>query len=643
MQNDHQEQYAQDLHQEVLLRAGDTDSLGFREECFLEYVLELLEEHNEVSGVELLQPPYRAKFMGKVPACQVNAWSLSGDGSSLDLFVVLYKGTGEIYNVGVPDIRRHFELLIGFLRRSLDGAYKKMEESSAAFLAALDIYNAKESLTQVRLFFITDGVARSLNLKTHTIPNCDVEYTFWDIEKLSRLQVGDRKVIELDFANSYAHLGGPIPCLQMPDHTGEYRTFLTFFPGPLLALIYGEYGQRLLERNVRAFLQARGKVNRGLQKTLKEEPHRFLAYNNGLCCTAAEVAIKSGGDGGTVLERIRDFQIVNGGQTTASIYHAIKKEKVDVSHVVVQVKITVLSDQKKMPELVPLISQYANSQNKVNAADFSANGKFHQEVEHLSRTVWAPATSGLERGTRWYYERARGSYSDDKSRQGTTAKIREWEKQNPKEKKFTKTDLAKFENAWNGLPHIVCLGNEKNFMRFAERMANDGESIVDLNYFKHLVAKAILFRTAEKLFSAMKLFQFRAQSVAYAIAWLSERSGRRINLDRIWEEQRLSDSLCEALAATCKEAHQYIQSQSGNPSEACKRENCWVVFRDKSISVGEKWLKELSPHPYIVVNSQADWLKAEWERVRHNFRNYSGTLENFRSYNRKNMDAHTSK
>lgn len=300
--------------------------------------------------------------------------------------------------------RQQFQLLRGFLHRALGGVHVEMEESSDGFRAAQQIHGARESLATVRLFLLTDGVVRSLELEEEPFEDLEVRYVVWDLEKLSRLRVGDREVIELDFANDY---DGAIPCLQTAAATGEYRTFLAYLPAPLLARIYGEHGQRLLERNVRAFLQAKRKVNRGLQKTLKEEPHRFLAYNNGLCCTAAEVRVQAGGDGHARLEWVRDFQIVNGGQTTASIFHALKKEKLDVRQVVVQMKLTVLKKPEDVPEIVPLISRFANSQNKVNAADFAANGLFHQTLEKLSREAWAPAASGLERGTHWYYERAR--------------------------------------------------------------------------------------------------------------------------------------------------------------------------------------------------------------------------------------------
>ena len=631
MPNPRLEQFAIDLHQEVLAKAGiDADSAGetnqpLREEAFTEYVVGLLAEHNEADGVELAY--HEAKSIGRVPAAKLNAWSLSGDGATADLFVTLYHGTAGVEDVGLPDTRRHFQLVRGFLRRALDEFHKKVEESCPAFRVMQQIFEAKDSLTTIRLFFITDGVVRSLELDEEKFPGVEVRYVVWDLDKLSRLRVGYREVIELDFVNAY---DGAIPCLKMADPTGEYQTFLAFLPAPLLARIYGEHGQRLLERNVRAFLQAKGKVNRGLQKTLKEEPHRFLAYNNGLCCTAAEVRVNGG-----KLEWLKDFQIVNGGQTTASIYHALKKDKVDVSQVVVQVKLTVLKDPAKVPEIVPLISRYANSQNKVNGADFAANGSFHHTLEQLSRTVWAPAASGLERGTHWYYERARGSYADDKARQGTPARRAEWQNQNPPQQKFTKTDLAKFEHAWLGLPHLVCLGAEKNFNKLAERMEDDGEPVVDQNYFKHAVAKAILWRTAEKLFDTLELDGYRANSVAYAMAWLADHSECRINLDRVWTEQRITPVLCDALKAVCAAAHQHITSQDGNPGEASKRTECWEEFRKAKLRLSDAWEREWAATAFVTPTNEEEVLATEWERMRHKFAQDARTIEGLEAYTGK--------
>ena len=624
------EQFAYDLHQEVLVKCADDTDPQLREDAFTDLVLELLAEHNEADGAELCY--WSARSHGRTPAAKLNAWGLSGDGATLDVFVTLYHGGGVPEPVAKADVVQHYKQARGFLQRALAGFHTQVEEANAVFQAMRSIHEARETLTTVRLFFLTDGEVKSAEVEQEQLPGYELRYVFWDIKKLSRLRVGEHEAIELNFSKDY---GGAVPALLTADATGEYRTFLAYLPAPMLARIYGEHGQRLLERNVRAFLQAKGKVNRGLQQTLREEPHRFLAYNNGLCCTAAQVDLEPGNDGHVRLERVRDFQIVNGGQTTASIYHAMKKEKTDVSWVVVQIKLTVLNDPARVADIVPLISKFANSQNKVNAADFSANGPFHTQLEALSRGMWAPPRSGLERGTQWYYERARGSFMDDKARQGTSARMRQWTVERPPDQKFTKTDLAKFEHAWLGLPHFVCRGAEKNFIEFAQRQEEDGAPLVNGIYFQHLIAKAILWRTGEKLFPTLELTQYRAQSVAFALAWLAEKSGRRIDLNRIWAEQKAPPGLCVALCVVLAEAHRHLLAQPGNVGEAAKRPECWEAFRDAEITLDPGWEHELAEMPFLTPTSERSLLAAEWEKLRQGFIHDDRTIEALEAYTGK--------
>ena len=370
------------------------------------------------------------------------------------------------------------------------------------------------------------------------------------------------------------------------------------------------------ERNVRAFLQVRGNVNKGIQQTIAETPHRFLAYNNGISATARTVDLEKIGKGLYRLKAATDFQIVNGGQTTASLFHAWKKERSDISHIVVQVKLTLASDVVKLAELVPLISLYANSQNKVNTADFSANGPFHQKLEELSRTIWAPALGGLERGTRWYYERARGSYMDEKSRAGTRSQVRAWEGEHPLPQKFTKTDLAKFENTWDELPHFVSRGAEKNFALWTATREDRGWPIVDERYFQRLVAKAILFRRAEQIVSAQEYPGYRANIVTYALAWLTRRSGRRIPLDAIWATQSLSNVLIQAIDKAATFARRHITNPPGgrNITEWCKKEECWIDFRDVAIPLPSRWESQLAELRIESPVSEGDMLGERWER-----------------------------
>jgi hypothetical protein len=609
------ELFAEHLKKEVRIKCEpDTGTPPLLSEAFTSVVIERLIEHNEAADSELCawEDPGR----GKIPAAKLSAWSLSGDGATLDIFVSLYHNDDSPSVVTRAEADRHFKLLRGFLRRALDGWHTKLEPAFPIFGAMSAIHDAKDALTTARLFFLTDGVVKAGEIEQEQMEDLELRYVLWDLDKLSRLQVGDREVIELDFVEDY---GGPVPALETAAASGEYRTYLAFLPAPILARIYGQHGQRLLERNVRAFLSAKGKINKGLQQTLKEAPHRFLAYNNGLCCTAASVEVETHSNGHALLSIVRDFQIVNGGQTTASIYHAMKREGTDVSGVVVQVKLTVLNDPERVVDIVPLISKYANSQNKVNAADFSANGKFHLDIEKLSRTLWAPATSGLDRGTHWYYERARGSYADDKLRQGTKARIRDWEKQNPAVQKFTKTDLAKFEQIWGGLPHIACRGAEKNFIALAQRHEDEGEPIVDAAFFKHLVAKMILFKTTERIVTEQTGGEIRAQTVAYTMGWLAEKSGRRIDLGLIWEKQAVPASLRPAISAVAKVAYDHIKAQPGISTEAAKKPECWEKFQRIRIELDPDWEKSLGQHAFIAPRSDMEAVEMEWERVRTKF------------------------
>ena len=253
----------------------------------------------------------------------------------------------------------------------------------------------------------------------------------------------------------------------------------------------------------------------------------------------------------------------------------------------VQVKVTVVHQAGQVAEFVPLISLYANSQNKVNTADFSANDVFHQKLEALSRTIWAPAADGMSRPTRWYYERARGSHLDDKARQGTPTRQKAWLVEHPMTQKFTKTDVAKYEHVWSQMPHEVSKGAEKNFVDWTLRRTKAGLAEPDGQFFKDLVAKAVLWRRTEKTVAALKLGGYRANVVAYAIAWLSRETGGRLDLDAIWSKQMLAGELDQALALIARKAFRYLTETAGgrNVTEWAKKEECWTGFRELKIEI----------------------------------------------------------
>lgn len=285
---------------------------------------------------------------------------------------------------------------------------------------------------------------------------------------------------------------------------------------------------------------------------------------------------------------------MNGGQTTASLYYTAKKDKADLQGIFVQAKISVIPEEH-LEHIVPLISRFANSQNKVNDADFYANDPFHVEIEGLSRTVWAPAVDGSSRQSKWFYERARGQYLDAKAREGTPARKRQFDAMFPTRQKFTKTDLAKYENTWMQLPHIVSLGAQKNFNDFAIRLKERGRVDVDARYFEHLIAKAIIFSRADRIVRDQNFGGYKANIVTYTIAWISNQTSQRIDLDSIWKNQDISPVLHDVIRDVSMAVHRVIVSPPNgkNVTEWCKRKECWEKIKDLKVNLAPALENEL--------------------------------------------------
>jgi hypothetical protein len=353
---------------------------------------------------------------------------------------------------------------------------------------------------------------------------------------------------------------------------------LTAIPGEALRLLYEKFGARLLEANVRSFLSVKGKgVNAGIQTTLRTAPSRFMAYNNGIVVVADEMRLGQTVEGAAGIAWLKGLQIVNGGQTTASIYFTKKKfPETDLSRVRVPAKIIVMRVQDPLKEeaLVSDISRFANSQNAVSQSDLSANKPFHVEVEKLSLTVYCPDGVG-----RWFYERAAGSYNTLLAREGTTpSKLKALKNAIPPARKITKTDLAKYLNAWDRKPDIVSLGSQKNFDRFMASLTGPegAESpLPNAAEYKAMIAKAIVFRGTQKLVRPM--FQaFQANVAAYVVSIVAEKLNDRIDLDRIWTRQTVSSELLSQIATWANEVSEVLHRTAAGRmvSEWAKKLEC---------------------------------------------------------------------
>lgn len=578
--------------------AQDTDTYGWEpQDFFTSIIMDYLEEAGEVSDSILC--PFRGYGL------QLNAYSISDDFENVDIFVSIFEPDEKMPTIPKSNIDAAIKRGIQLYRKAVNDLYTSFEKDNDTYGFAKLLHDKKSCIKNVRITALTNGLVKSLELKDIELEGAKISFAVWDIERLYKCVISGkmREIIEIDFEESF---GVTIPCIEN-ESSDKYCVYLAILNGEMLAEIYEQHGPRLLERNVRSFLQVRGQVNKGIRNSLRDEPDMFLAYNNGISVTAESVEIIRDDNGKPSIKKIRDMQIVNGGQTTASIYNAKKDKKLnaDLSKVYVQMKLSVISSSADMDEIVPKISAFANTQNKIQMADFSANDPFHRKIEELSRTIWAPAQGG-QKPKNWFYERARGQYADMLSKQTTPKRRAEYKQIHPV---FTKTDLAKYENSWDQLPYQVSEGAQKNFKKFTLRLNERGNFIPDSKYYERLISKAILFKCTEKLVQKQQYGGYRANIVTYTIAYLSFKTAQRIDLERIWKTQGLSEALETNIVSVSALVQKAITNppNGANIGEWCKKEACWNQIKEIDYKITDDLQKELIviAKPTAVISSSS--------------------------------------
>lgn len=583
-----------DLMQEILAIQLSEEEGGIKEQIFTQIAGNLLTDAGETENVRVA---HDEKLSKRGIEHKINGYALPDNYETLDLFITVFNGTDEIQAIPKPSVDTAVNRITNFFRNAIYKDYVgDIEESSEIFDLAHTLSEApevNENLVRVNIFIITDGVYNSDVPESRKISDYPLFFRVVDLPYLFNLTEKSRIPIEIDFAAS----GKVIPCIPAIGDNEEYQAYLAVVPGELLAGIYEIYGSRLLEQNVRSFLQFTGKINKGIRKTILDEPHMFLAYNNGIAATAEEVRLIDLPNGkGQGIAWVRDLQIVNGGQTTASIYHTWKKDKANIAGIHVPLKLSVVKNREKFSDIVSRISEYANTQNKVSVADLSSNRPFHIELEKFSRTLLAPSAPNQNVQTRWFFERARGQYKNALVKEGfTPAKRRVFEARNPKSQMFTKEDLAKYVNAWQEIydgkklligPHFVVRGGQKNYVQFVNfNMVKK----VDNLYFEDAIAKAILFRTAEKIYGVKPnaIGDMRYITVPYAVAWLGYKTVYKLDLYKIWKNQSLPENLKKLLRSIMESTEQFIRKNAPGSlyGEWAKKEECWNAVKEEDFGI----------------------------------------------------------
>jgi len=522
----------------------------------------------------------------KVRSIKINAWNYDEENEIIDLFVAIFKGEQRLTKVSDSDILDAFSKAENFFWAARDKKLSaKVDESDINVFDLVQIIEqTKDEVRNVRIFVLTNGQA-SADIVPESKEEKDVyiDFHLWDIERVYQqylIKAGKQKT-EIDFLNDYNY---KLKCLHMDKVSEKVDVYLAIMPSKVLSSIYEKYRQGLLEKNVRTFLQFKAKVNKGIRDTIRESPDMFFAYNNGISTTAEKVEIEFE-DSIPYITRIENWQIVNGGQTTASIFATSKEKEIDLSKVFVQTKISVVQ-KEVVADIVPKISEFANTQTAIKKSDFKSNSDYHISIENFSRTEWMPTKTGGKATNKWFYERARGQYLDDKS-QKTGREMKLFEREYPKKQKFTKTDLAKYEMSWWQRPYDVGKGAENNFNLFTKEILGQKNEI-SKKYYQRLIAKAILFKEIDRIVAKKNLGGYKANMVSYILAWLSYKTSKKLNLDLIWENQVISEtvnSLIEQMIVTVWE-HINNPSKAGmNIGEWCKKTECWLTLKDKFIDI----------------------------------------------------------
>lgn len=575
------------------------------------FVSELADRLAEAEEIENLVGNHFRGVGGRNKKLAVDGYDLGDSDDSIALAVALFSGAHEAPRLTMTDVNKQFSALEGYLHDAVNGTFEvDREPSESSVQLAVDLRHRFKGATRYRLYLLTDcEMGRATHLSSSELNGVPIDYHVWDITRIEQLAASRQGREELQISmREWFPSGRGLPALRINTNP-DLETFLAAVPGRLLADLYGRYGSRLLESNVRSFLSGRRKVNQGIKTTVLSQPEMFLAFNNGVTATAAAVERNELNE----ITGIRDLQIVNGGQTTASLFYTRRDSspKTEMLDVHVQMKLVVV-DPDLAKDLVPSISRYANSQNPVSEADFFSNSPLHVRLEGFSRRLLAPAQPGLHFQTKWFYERTRGQYQNEKAKL-SKAEQKKFEATQPRSQVITKTDAAKYEISWGQQPHMVSRGAQKNFVAFAESVAKRWEtSDAEFNevYFKSLVAKAILFQSIRTRVMKAEWYDkgYLANIVAYTLSKLVYEIGRQgggdvLDLGAVWNRQGVSPVVLDTAADVARVVFGGLTAPGRlvqNVTEWAKREDCWKVIKAMPIRLNSEFLAELAPASKII-------------------------------------------
>lgn len=586
--------YIEELKSDVAsLVYSDGEGAQF-EDKFTEYCIEVFESIGKSEGARVLSyiHPTTIGIDWKINGyCLKDLFKDENNKTyfeTLDLFITYFRNDSYDYNIPKDEYTKSLNQIKRFINASLKRHIDYIDSSHTELNELIKIIGKQgKDFERINVYFLINGFSNHEKEKLE-INDVDVFVHTWDIARLFKINESNsvHEPIEIEF-EKFTEIGKGLQCLQVPSIDEMYDCYLAIVPGEVLANLYKEYSNELLESNVRAFLGQTGKFNKGIRDTIRTKPQMFLPYNNGITATAESVVTKLI-NGQLVITKLNDFQIVNGGQTTASLYHTQKKYKeADLSKIFVQMKLTVIKDKEQKNIEVPNISRFANSQNKVSELDLSSNNPYFVQIENLSRKKYVINPENKNQSLLWFFERANGQYRETLNKQ-TASQQKKFKEQNPSQLKFVKSDVAKFINLWELEPHFVSQGSQKNFVHFTKKinLLVTKNKLPGENFYKKLIANAILFKTIDRLFGRKNVdaigdTNLKSFTVAYTISYFHYLTENRLDLWKIYEEQKIDETLIRHLKKILIFVYDHLMVEANNTliSEYAKRESSWIKLK----------------------------------------------------------------
>ena len=570
-------EFYSELRDEVALftkeNIGTSLNYAFKS-VYLTYLTEL--------GETLLSDCTIVDFKRDSDNMRLDGYSYSEYFQSLTLLVSKYNSKPSPEKIRKIESEKLFKRALKFFKTCSTDYFDGVEESSDGYQAYIFIKEHLKDVETINIILLTNDEVVVPVPEDATYGKIAIKYDVWDIERLYQGAIIGTAVEQKTEIHLKKKYNTTLPLIKVQSDNDIYDCYIGVISGVLLAKIYKDEGQDLIQKNVRSFLQATGKVNKGIKNSLATEPEMFMAYNNGISTIADSIVFEQS-EISPMLVTITDiigWQIVNGGQTTASIYNAYQAKN-SLDKVFVQMKLSVIKQSEQAEEIIHNISKYANSQNKINMSDFNANDAFHVKMERLSRSIFIPVSKG--KGTeQWFYERARGQYLVELSRQPTPAAKKQFKERCPKNRCISKTVAAKCIMAWMGYPHIVSRGLETNFVYYSDMVTNGEFPEPSEKTFIDMIAKVIIFNRCDEIIKNLKFGGFKAQQDYYTMALLGKYCSSLIDTSRIWINQDID----AVIATKIEELAYFVWDHFANPvvpgvniGQWCKKEECWELLQ----------------------------------------------------------------